>query len=131
MDNEKEKTYGFSNTGDVLISYFSHFMNLPSYFQFESCGDSVVMKLSEKDVDELVKTSHEFAQWLVVVHESQLYFNELRISLLNGTAKESYLTLLRRRPYIIEGVPQKIIASYLGVTSNYLSTLKKEWLKNK
>jgi CRP-like cAMP-binding protein len=129
FDGETEKTYGFSSPGNVIISYHSHFMNKPSYFQFESCSDSVVMKVSKKDVDELVEESSEFAKWMMIAHLSQLYFNELRFSLVNGTAKDSYIELLNMRPHIVAGVPMKIIASYLGVTPNYLSHLKRNWLK--
>ena len=125
FDGEKEKTYGFSSPGTVIISYHSHFMRAPSFFQLESCGESVVEKISQSEFDEMVAASHEFAQWVLAIHLQQLYFNEFRYAVVNGLAKERYLSLVKNRPEIIARVPLKIIASYLGVTPNYLSRLKK------
>ena len=45
----------------------------------------------------------------------------------NGSARERYQNMFGDRPEIIEKVPQKIIASYLGVTPEYFSRLKKEY----
>lgn len=129
FDGEKEKTYGFSGPGTVIISYHAHFMRQPSFFQFESCGEGVVMKISKKDVDELENDSHDFARWMSAIHLQQLYFNEFKYTVINGLAKERFLSLVKNRPEIMERVPLKVIASYLGVTPNYLSNLKKT-LKN-
>ncbi len=125
LDGDKEKTQGFSNPGTVLISYHSYFMREPSFYQYESCGESTVMKISKKEVDELIRTSHEFAQWMLVVQSQKLYFNEFKSAVINGTAKDRYVALIKSRPEIIARVPLKIIASYLGVTPNYLSNLKR------
>lgn len=125
FDGENERTYGFSTPGTVIISYHPHFMRQPSFFQFESCGESVVMKISKADLDALVERSHEFAQWMMAIHLQQLYFNELKYSVINGEAKERFRSLIKNRPEIVARVPLKIIASYLGVTPNYLSYLKK------
>lgn len=124
FDGENEKTYGFATPGTVMISYHSHFMRRPSFFQLESCGESVVMKIPKKKFDEMVAGSHEFAQWVLTIHLQQLYFNEFRYQVVNGTVKERYLSLIENRPEIVACVPLKDIASYLGCTPNYLSSLK-------
>ena len=41
-----------------------------------------------------------------------------------------YLSILKNRPEIIDAVPGKVLASYLGVTPQYLCNLKKK-LMNK
>ncbi len=131
FDGEKEKTYGFSTPGTVIISYHSYFMRQPSFFQYESCGESVVMKISKSKVDEMEADSHEFARWLSAIHLQQLYFNEFKYAVINGAAKERFRSLINNRPEIIARVPLKIIASYLGVTPNYLSYLKRTLRENK
>lgn len=131
FDGEKEKTFGFSAPGTVIISYHSHVMRQPSFFQFESCGESVVLKIAKEEVDRMVVDSHEFAQWMLAMSLTQLYTNEFHHSVINGLAKERYLALVKNRPELIAHVPLKIIASYLGVTPNYLSRLKKTLLRKK
>ena len=46
-------------------------------------------------------------------------------SVFMGNARERYLQILAKRPEIIRHVSLKIIASYLGVTPNYLSNLRR------
>ena len=125
FDGEKEKTYGFAIPGTIMISYHCYYLRQPSYFQLESCGESVVMQVSKKTLDDMVKSSHEFAQWMFSLSLGQLYSNELKYSIINGMAKERFISLVRNRPEIMACVPLKTIASYLGVTPAYLSRLKK------
>ncbi|MDR2890174.1 MAG: Crp/Fnr family transcriptional regulator [Alistipes sp.] len=129
FDGDTEKTYGFANPGTVTLSYHSHFAGRPSVFQFESCGDTDVLKMSEKDMDNLMADSHEFTRWLLAIHEAQCYFNEYKHAALKGTAKERYLSLVEKRPDILARVSLKVVASYLGVAPNYLNFLKKQLRK--
>lgn len=55
---------------------------------------------------------------------NQMLFMEFKNSVFMGNARERYLQLLAKRPEIIRHVSLKIIASYLGVTPNYLSNLR-------
>ncbi len=126
FDGDVEKTYGFALPGTVMISYHSFHMHKPSFFQLESCGESVVCRVSKKDVDSLIDSSHEFAKWIISLSMGQLYFVETKISLINGRAKERFMSMIKNRPEIINRVPMKIIASYLGVAPEYLYRLKKD-----
>ncbi len=80
MDGENEKTYGFSDPGTVAISYHAHFMHQPSVFQIESCGETTVLKMTKKQVEELSDSSHEFTKWLLATRTGQLYTNELKLT---------------------------------------------------
>jgi len=56
------------------------------------------------------------------------YHNETKESFdafKNSTPKERYLHLLKTRPELIQRVPQHQIASYLGVTPESLSRIRK------
>lgn len=125
FDGENEKTYAFAGPGTVTLSFHSHFLHQPSVFQIESCGETTVLKLSKKQLDELLAQSHEFALWLLAIYTSQLYFYEYKEVVIKGSARERYLSLIENRPEILANVPLKTVASYLGVAPNYLSTIKK------
>ena len=125
FDGEKEKTYAFTSPGTLMISYHSHFLRKPSFYQFESCGESIVGKMSKSCLDDMIERSHEFAQWMLRISMGQLYANELKQSVINGMAKERFISLVKNRPEIMARVPIKTIASYLGVTPEYLYRLKK------
>lgn len=165
LDKNTEKTAGFALPGTLLISFHSYYGGAPSYYRYEACCHSVVVRIPKAYFDQLTATSHEFALWVMSAHQNQLYFNELRNHVLSGDAKSRLLQLTRRLSDIIpppasaaqpaqdsgQGalshshrmknelrnrydriqamVPSKIIASYLGITEQHLSKIKKEMLK--
>ncbi len=131
FDGENERTYGFSDPGAPSMSYHSHFMRQPAAIQVVSCGESTVLKMSKKDLDELIDSSHEFAKWMLSYQSIQPYFNEFKFASIPGQAKERYLWMLQNRPEIVARVPMKLMASYLGVTHTYLSHLKRSLRENK
>lgn len=131
LDDESEKTYGFAMPGTITISYYSYYMRRPASFKIESCGESVVMKMPETALDELLRSSHEFALWFTKIQAGQLYSHEYKNSVITGSAKDRFLSLIKNRPDIMLKLPSQTIASYLGVTSTYLSRLKKAYILGK
>jgi CRP-like cAMP-binding protein len=127
FDGLKETTHAFAMAGTLVISYYSFYMREPSFSQMEACCDSVVLKITKDKFDELVRESHDFAQWMLSMSLSQLWFYEKKRTVLNGDAKECFESLMRNRPEILEKVQAKIIASYIGVTPQYLSKLKRNF----
>jgi hypothetical protein len=89
----------------------------------------VVLELPKQVFDSYVKESHEFSQWALSMAQCQLYYDELKQSVINGNAKERYISLLNNRPEILQNVPLGIVASYLGVTPQYLSYIRKQLTK--
>lgn len=130
LHGENEKTYGFSEPGTVLISYYSVFMHKPAIFKRESCGESVVLKMSREDLDELLNGSFEFARWFIAIQSAQLSIIEFRHAFINGRPEDRYMWTLKNRPEVLARVPLKIFASYLGVTPVHLSRLRKSFFKS-
>ena len=125
FDGMKEVTFGFSSPGTVIISYYPFYRREPSFFQIEACGESVVMKIPKSKVVELIGQSNDFAQWMFWISTSQLWLNERKLEVLNGDATERFESLVKIRPKLLDEVSSKIIASYVGVTPQYLSKLKR------
>lgn len=129
FDGEKERTHAFALPATVMISYHSYFMGLPSYIQVEACTETTLLKITKSDFDALILQSHEFAIWVAYFNISQLFYYEKKLSVIKGTAKERYLALVENRPEIIRHVASKIVASYLGITPQYLSNIKRAYYK--
>ena len=91
-----------------------------------TCCRSRLFKVTKADYDRLIAEDHSFARWCLEYANCQLYYFEMKRNLINGSARERYESLLRNRPEIIRGVPLKIIASYLGITPQYLSKLRRD-----
>lgn len=129
FDGLKEMTFAFAMSGTVMISYHSFYLRDLSFFQLEACCDSVVLRIPRDKFIELTRTSHDFSQWIMWMSIGQLWFFERKLAVVNGDAKERLESLMENRPEILEKVQAKIIASYIGVTPQYLSKLKRR-LKN-
>lgn len=132
FDGINERTYGFATPGTMMISYHCYYMRQPSFFQFEACRRPVVaLRLSKKDLDGMIDSSHEIAKWMLNLSLGQLHINEVKLSVINGAARERFEALIKNRPEIMTEVSMRTIASYLGITPQYLSSLKNELLNVK
>lgn len=132
FDGEKERTFGFGLPGTIFESKHSFVMHGPSYYQVETCCPSIILRIPEKEFWETVKNDNSFAIFMLHNAYGELYSHEFKESTINnGTARERFEALLKFRPIILDKVPQKIIASYLGITSEYFSVLKRRLLTGK
>ncbi|HIZ87346.1 MAG TPA: Crp/Fnr family transcriptional regulator [Candidatus Coprenecus pullistercoris] len=125
MEEHREITFGFATPGTVFLSPHSYYMLKPAFLMAETCKSAAtVLRMSKSTFDTMIDSFPEFAKWMFNLSMGQLYSCERKLSLINGTAKDRYLSVLKNRPEIIEAVPGNILASYLGVTPQYLCHLK-------
>ncbi len=127
FDGFNEITWGFALPGTLLISYYSFCKDDPSFTKLAACCDSVVMKITKSQFVGLASQSHDFSQWMMYMSLDELFFTEKRREIVNGDAKERFESLIEKRPEILGNVSSRIIASYIGVTPEYLSKLKKDY----
>lgn len=127
IEDSREITFGFATPGTIILSLHSYYMKQPAFIMAENCKkEAKVLRMDKAQFDRLVEESHEFSRWMLNIAIGQLYSCEHKLFLINGSAKERYLAVVRNRPDIIEAVPSNVIASYLGVTPQYLCHLKSE-----
>ncbi len=130
MDSMRERTFAFALPGTIFMSKHSFVMHRPSYYSVEACCETQLLRISHSDFWDLVGKYHELALYMLHYAYGEMFFQEHKnASVINGSARERYKKMLGDRPYIIEKVPQRIIASYLGITPEYFSKLKREYLK--
>jgi CRP-like cAMP-binding protein len=128
FDGLKEVTYGFSLPGTVIISYHPFYLREASFFQFEACCEAVVMKISRQKFVGLSERSTDFAQWVMWLSIAQLWIAEKKLAVVNGNAKERFESLIKNRQELLDNVSSKVIASYIGVTPEYLCRMKKRYM---
>ncbi len=127
FDGEKEKTFAFATPGTLMVSYHTFYRRDSSFFQLEACCDCKVLKIPREKFVDLTNESHDFARWIMWMSVGQLWFYEMKLAIVNGDAKERFESLMKNRPEILDIVQAKIIASYIGVTPQYLSKLKRKF----
>lgn len=117
----------FALPGSLILSSLSYYFDEPAFFQIEACCESTVMKVNRERFDALIAGSHEFARWIASMAHQTLYYQEYKQMVINGDAIERFKSLVEHRPEIIRNVSNKLIASYLGITQQYLSMLKRRF----
>lgn len=131
MNGVKERTYAFATVGTLFSSYISFRLHKPSYYRIEACCHTELLRMSEQDFWNLVGRNHKVSTWMLNLSYGQLAFMEqMQATVKNGSAKERFMSMMKNRPEIALKVSQKAIASYLDITPEYLSRMKRIFQKN-
>ncbi len=125
-DKEKETTFGFCFSDEFVSAYDSFLTQSPSLYELETLTDVEMWSMSYEDLQEVYrKTSIGNALGRLSSERLYLIKSKREQSLLNETAEERYLKLFDERPKLIKEIPLKYIASYIGVTAQALSRIRK------
>lgn len=124
--NEKEISSWFMKEEDVIISVESFFKRKPSYESIQAIEDSIVHYISYKELNWLYVNFIEFNVIGRVLTENYYTLSEQRLySIRSMKAVDRYSYLLTHFPDLIRRVPSGYIASYLGITTETLSRIKR------
>ncbi|MDE7115023.1 MAG: Crp/Fnr family transcriptional regulator [Muribaculaceae bacterium] len=129
MDSTSERTAGFALPGTLLISFHCFYGGDASYYRFEACVPSQVVRIPSAVFRMMTEKYHEFALWVMEANQNQLYHAELKNRLISGDAKERLRQLIEGWPEIILKVSARHLASYLGISEVHLSRIKSEILR--
>ena len=110
-----------------LVDYFSFLKQAPSLLAFEVIGEIQVEALTYQHVRELYEASQLWERFGRLMAEDVYYQMHSRIhSLQTESAKKRYQRLLEGSPNLIGKVPNYHLATYLGITAQSLSRIRKE-----
>jgi CRP-like cAMP-binding protein len=86
-----------------------------------------ILQIGKNDLELLYQKIPKFERFFRVLFQNAYITQREQINLaLSASAQERYLLFLKKKPYAEKRFSQKDIASYLGVTPQFLSTLKKK-----
>lgn len=120
----REHTIYFGFPGDFVASTASLCLGEPAVITVEAFLDTVVTAIPMEEFLRAGERSPLFMRWMVEWFLGQIYTIERKRTILTGDASERYDALVRRRPELIQSVPIKTIASYLGIAETSLSRLR-------
>ena len=107
-----------------LQSFLSGF---PATYNIDALQDSEVMLLGKSSRDELLEACPKMERFFRLLIEANHVATNQRIAdSLSASAEERYLKFIKTYPKLFEQVPQNHIASYLGITPQSLSRIRKE-----
>ncbi len=126
-DPAKEITFGFSFKEQFISAYDSFLTRKPSLYELETLTESIILSISYDDLQEVYKTT-QIGNLIGRLTAERLFLlkSKREQTLLQFTAKERYLNLFKDHPEVIKEIPLKYISSYIGVTPQGLSRIRKE-----
>jgi CRP-like cAMP-binding protein len=122
-----EDTRWFAYSGDPVASMFSLAQNLPAIASIEALTSADLYVVNKSVLYSLIHQSHEWAEWVSYFFIDGLYVLERRYTFLGrGDAMSRYTNFLRMRPkWMVNLIPLKYIASYLNITPQTLSNIRR------
>ena len=96
-------------------------------FNIDALEDSRLVLLDREAREKLMRAVPKMERFFRLLQEANYVATHRRISeTLSKTAEERYLNFLKKYPQLVQRIPQKYIASYLGITPQSLSRIRKE-----
>lgn len=133
-NNGKDHTWNimFNDTQSQMnnlfvVDYYSFITQKKSIMNIVAMEDCELFSMHRNDVEifhKVLSKEETFSR-----HMSELAYTTLYERIVNRevkTAKERFEYFMKKTPYLLDKVPQYHIATYLGMTPQYLSQLKKE-----
>ena len=127
IDNEgKEHTVQIAIEDWFVSDFYSYITQTPATLFVEALENSIILQMTYDDIEGLCKEIHALSEYFRITTERAFAFSRKRaLSNLSLTAEERFLELEQRYPNIVNRVPQKVIASYLGMTPEFMSKVRK------
>lgn len=128
--NGKEHNLQFAIENWWIGDIGSFHTETTSQLYIEAIEHSIILQIKKEDQLKLFVDYPKFNRIFRVFTENALVSSQRRaLQNIGSTAEERYLDFMERHPYFFNRISNVQIASYLGVTPEFLSTIRKRLVK--
>ncbi len=129
-DNIIEHVLHFACEGWWIGDMYSYISEKPGNLFIEVLEDAEVVVISKENHQELYKEIPKLERFFRILAENSLVSHQERLmDNLSLSAEERFEKFCSKYPTLIQKIPQKQIASYIGVTPEFFSKMKARLLK--
>lgn len=129
-DNIVEHVLSFACKGWWIGDMYSLLSQKPGNLFIEVLEDAEVVLLSKENQEILYTKIPKLERFFRILAENSLVTHQERLmDNLSLTAEERFEKMCKKYPTLIQKIPQKHIASYIGVTPEFFSKMKNRMLK--
>lgn len=125
--NDIEYTLRFNFPISVFNSYASFISQQPSFVNVQALSDLKAFRMSYTDMQSLydaTENGDRVGRRMLELLYLQREMKELQLH--SKTAEDYYFELIKNNAQLTEQIPQKYLASYLGITPESLSRIKRK-----
>jgi CRP-like cAMP-binding protein len=110
-----------------ITDMYSFATQNPAVFHIDALEESSIIQLEKKNLDDLYQSVPKFERFFRIIIQNAYIREQLRIvENLSLSASQRYENFVSKYPKFIEQIPLKQIASYLGITPEFLSVIRKK-----
>ena len=125
----KEHNVKFAIEGEWIADIGSFHSSKPSAFDIEAIETSSILRISREDLIELYVEHPQFDRHFRVEIENEFIELQQRVRhSIGSTATERYIDFVECHPKLLNRISSVHIASYLGMTPEFLSKIRKGML---
>ena len=129
-DNIIEHVLHFACEGWWIGDMYSYISEKPGNLFIEILEDAEVVIITKENQQQLYQEIPKLERFFRILAENSLVSHQERLmDNLSLTAEERFEKFCSKYPTLIQKVPQKHIASYIGVTPEFFSKMKSRLLK--
>lgn len=129
-DNIVEHVLSFACSGWWIGDMYSLLSQKPGNLFIQVLEDAEIVLLSKENQEILYQEIPKLERFFRILTENSLVANQERLmDNLSLSAEERFEKFSKKYPSLMQQVPQKQIASYLGVTPEFFSKMKSKLLR--
>lgn len=116
----------FAMEGGWIADLYSFLTNEPSTYNIEALEGCELLLITKPSWDQLFEKIPAFEKYFRIILQNNLIATQKRLmGSLSETAEEKYEKLVASYPGHLQKLPQHMIASYLGITRETLSRIRR------
>ena len=132
------KTYYIDNNGQEHIVMFaienwwtadmsSFLTQTPADYNIQCLENSLLAQINYEDLEQLYQQIPKLERFFrIIIQKAYISSQKRLINNFSMSAKERYLQFREKYPQIEQRVPQYMVASYLGITKEFLSKIRNQ-----
>ncbi|MRI01670.1 cyclic nucleotide-binding domain-containing protein [Kriegella sp. EG-1] len=125
--NGNQHNLQFTSENKWVTDFGSLYNNKPTELCITALEPSIVLQIKKEDLFNLYDNSPMFDRNMRIITENAFIEQQERVlQHISATAYERYLYFLNKYPNLSNRISNIQIASYIGVTPEFLSTLRKK-----
>ncbi|MEH6308759.1 Crp/Fnr family transcriptional regulator [Olivibacter sp. CPCC 100613] len=129
-DKGSEHIIQFASEGWWIGDNYSFLTGLPASYDIDILEDAEVLLITQPRMEEMLQAIPSMERYMRLLMQHSLISMQRRIACtLSTQAEERYLGFIAEHPNLGQRVPQHMLASFLGMTPETLSRIRKQLLK--
>ncbi|ANE53693.1 Crp/Fnr family transcriptional regulator [Flavisolibacter tropicus] len=116
----------FALEGWLIADLYSFLTMEPATYTIDAIEDCELVLISKSAHEELLKTLPKYESWIrLQITGAYIALQKRLTSIISLTLEERYESFISLYPHIVQRVPQHMIASYMGLSPETLSRVRK------